>query len=378
MPWGRQDDEHYLDTDIDKYDIPAAAIGLFWLSISYGNKNLTDGFLPEAAVRRLPGSDRKNISKLLEATWWVKVTGGYQIRRFLKYNKSKEEVLQERAQATARQEEYRRKKQADAVKASGQEALDLTEGSENNAVSNAVTNGQNGVGHTVSHAVTNAPQAGCHTVSNLARIPNPDSRIPGIPIPESESSSPQPPAPQRGKSPPAPSGGVDDDLLSKLLDFGLDRRVAERLAADHPDQCRFQLSWMPERTQSKRTPIDDPCGYLIRAIEGAYPPPAGVKEAQQREAEAAARLAEQRAIRARELALNAAYAAMPEGQREELQDAAREEILAGSVNKLRRDKGKDPIVNDAQIREIVLRLMVDRGLFTEPPVERTAVSGQSP
>ena len=87
MSWVAGDDEFDIDPDIDDYGIPAEALGLFWCSVTYCGRNRNGGFVPYAAIPRLPGgTDRKSIAKLIEAGWWFEVDGGIQIKSFLKYN----------------------------------------------------------------------------------------------------------------------------------------------------------------------------------------------------------------------------------------------------------------------------------------------------
>lgn len=87
----------------------APAVALHVCATTWSSRSLTDGFVPDARVRKLPGGEDGVPACLLEGEkpWWVKVDGGYQIRSYLKFNPSKEKVLAEREAAKERMKAVR-------------------------------------------------------------------------------------------------------------------------------------------------------------------------------------------------------------------------------------------------------------------------------
>jgi hypothetical protein len=68
------------------------ACGLYWRAISYCNAKLTDGFVAEAVVHHLDGSDA-SVDALVAAKLWHRRRGGYVVHDFLDgYNRSRQEV----------------------------------------------------------------------------------------------------------------------------------------------------------------------------------------------------------------------------------------------------------------------------------------------
>lgn len=97
MPWGKLDDQFDDQPEIDY--MSTDAIALFICSITWACRNLTDGHIPLARARKLPGGhNRKAIDELLEGEkpWWIEVPDGFQIRSFLKFNPAGEEFLERR------------------------------------------------------------------------------------------------------------------------------------------------------------------------------------------------------------------------------------------------------------------------------------------
>lgn len=87
----------------------APAIALHVCATTWASRSLTDGFIPEARVRKLPGGEDGVPACLLdgEKPWWIKVEGGYQVRSYLKFNPTKEKVLAEREAAKERMKTVR-------------------------------------------------------------------------------------------------------------------------------------------------------------------------------------------------------------------------------------------------------------------------------
>lgn len=139
MAWVRIDDQLS-----DHPKIVAAGPDAAWLFITglcYASRYLTDGFIPEAQVRRL--SDVKNPSaaakRLVSNGLWDVVEGGYMIHDYLDYNTDAETIKEHRKRNAERQSRHRDKQKDNAVS-----------NSVSNSVSNAVT-------EDVSNAVSNGP-----------------------------------------------------------------------------------------------------------------------------------------------------------------------------------------------------------------------------
>jgi hypothetical protein len=137
VPWGRIDDGFDDDPDLDK--MSCEAISLFWCAISWCSRNLTDGFVPEGRVTKLPGGTREAVEQLTsgDKPWWLEVQGGYQIRSYLKFNPSREQVLSEREANKKRVNDFRERKRI-----------------ERNTVTQSITN-------TVNNGGCNSPKTDC-------------------------------------------------------------------------------------------------------------------------------------------------------------------------------------------------------------------------
>jgi hypothetical protein len=96
MAWVKIDDQlpnHVKVAYLEDMVLPA--LGLNMLALCWCNSQLTDGFIPEAQVRRLAGNARwlPLAEVLVKAGFWEEVDGGYQIHDYLDYQPSKEDVL---------------------------------------------------------------------------------------------------------------------------------------------------------------------------------------------------------------------------------------------------------------------------------------------
>ena len=124
MAWAKLYDEW---TDHPKVLAVDPHSKLLWLaSISYSNRNLTDGFLPAAQVDRLINwsdlelwdSDGEPTSvdpqqlanRLCDADLWEPVEGGYRVHDFLDYQVSKEQVERTKQAAAERQKASRERR----------------------------------------------------------------------------------------------------------------------------------------------------------------------------------------------------------------------------------------------------------------------------
>lgn len=147
MPWVRIDDQLS-----DHPKIVAAGPDAAWLFITglcYASRYLTDGFIPEAQVRRL--SDIKNpgaaAKKLVSNGLWDAVEGGYMIHDYLEYNSPADKIKEQRQRNAERQARWRDKRSGD----------DVTNGGSNasrNGVTNEATNGSVTMPQSQSHIST--------------------------------------------------------------------------------------------------------------------------------------------------------------------------------------------------------------------------------
>jgi hypothetical protein len=81
---------------LGKTDPLARVIGAHVWAIVYGNRKLTDGFIPARAVERARLC-KETIDALVTEGLWSAVTGGYQVHHFLEWNPSADEVKIRRA-----------------------------------------------------------------------------------------------------------------------------------------------------------------------------------------------------------------------------------------------------------------------------------------
>ena len=110
MPWVRIDDQYP-----EHPKIVAAGHLAGWLDVcamAYSNRALTDGFIAKAMVPRLSSVPQplKRAAELVAVGRWDEVDGGYQIRDYLDYQKSADQIRKEREQTAARQARFRNRK----------------------------------------------------------------------------------------------------------------------------------------------------------------------------------------------------------------------------------------------------------------------------
>ena len=84
---------------------------LYLCGITYASRNLTDGFIPAALVRRLSDvpDPKAEAARLVEVGLWIKVDGGFQVHDYAEYQRTNAEVENIRAAATERQRRRRSK-----------------------------------------------------------------------------------------------------------------------------------------------------------------------------------------------------------------------------------------------------------------------------
>src|SRR5262245_48168555 len=88
-----------------------AGIALFVCSLCWSNKQLTDGYIPLAALRRLVDLDDPSrvAARLVEVGLWERAPGGFQIHDYEQYQPSAESVREERRKNAERVRAWREK-----------------------------------------------------------------------------------------------------------------------------------------------------------------------------------------------------------------------------------------------------------------------------
>lgn len=104
MTWAKLDDS--FPEHLKVIDLSDGAFRLYVEGLCYAARNLTDGALPKAAVRRLTGGDRR-AAELVDAGLWDAVDGGWAIHDYLDFNPSADQVRGEREQARKRKARQR-------------------------------------------------------------------------------------------------------------------------------------------------------------------------------------------------------------------------------------------------------------------------------
>ena len=101
MTWAREEPDAPLHPK--SFRAGVAAYGFDRAGIAYCARCLTDGFIPSSDLELLfPGTPRTTCRRLAErlvaVRRWTVVEGGWRVHDYLKYNPSREEVVQERAE----------------------------------------------------------------------------------------------------------------------------------------------------------------------------------------------------------------------------------------------------------------------------------------
>lgn len=98
MTWVRVDDQF---RDHPKFlDVSLAGVGLWISGLTYCSRYLTDGFISDAAARRL-GATRKRLDELKAVGLWRSVDGGWVIHDYEQYNPTADQVREDRARKAA-------------------------------------------------------------------------------------------------------------------------------------------------------------------------------------------------------------------------------------------------------------------------------------
>lgn len=84
--------------------LSADAFRLYVEALCYCGKNLTDGLVPTAALRRLWAPE--TAAELVEAGLWDTAEGGYEVNDYLAYNPSRAKVEDDREKAAERKRRW--------------------------------------------------------------------------------------------------------------------------------------------------------------------------------------------------------------------------------------------------------------------------------
>lgn len=121
MAWFNVDDGFWSHPKTLQLSDSAQAL---WLRAgSWSMKHLTDGFIPEYALPLLKGKP-KPINELVTLELWDKTLGGYRFHDWLQYQRSRDQIENDRERNAERQERLRNRKR----------------NGESNGVTNTVTN----------------------------------------------------------------------------------------------------------------------------------------------------------------------------------------------------------------------------------------------
>lgn len=112
MAWVRFDDGFFRHPKVVAAGRDARDV--FMASVCYANANLTDGFIPEGALRMIAAdaginSHTKAVKSLLSNRLWFVTDGGYQIHDYLDYQVSAASVTASQSSNRKRQQEWRNK-----------------------------------------------------------------------------------------------------------------------------------------------------------------------------------------------------------------------------------------------------------------------------
>lgn len=96
MPWVRFDDSAPDNPKLDS--LSDGAFRLWFNSICFSNRNLTDGYVPNPRIPRLtPRYKPAHMNELVDAGAWHKEQGGVRIHDYLNYQPSSQQVQDQRA-----------------------------------------------------------------------------------------------------------------------------------------------------------------------------------------------------------------------------------------------------------------------------------------
>jgi hypothetical protein len=103
MPWAKLDDRIDENPKVLSVSIPAR--WLYVCGLAYCARNLSDGYIPRAALPRIAGDLRhlmKLVAELLVAVLWEERSDGYQVHDWGQYNRPAATIKAERERARER------------------------------------------------------------------------------------------------------------------------------------------------------------------------------------------------------------------------------------------------------------------------------------
>lgn len=215
MGWTRFDDNFHEQPEMDFLSDSAALLHV--CATTWCNCAGTDGFVPTERVKRLKGGSVQAAEELCREIpqlpghkpWWVKVEGGYQVRSFLKFNASAEEVREAKAATAKRVAAHRAKEPSEAARNTNGNALrNAKSNAERNTGGNAKSNAD---GNRERNAESTAlPPARATPTPTPTPIPKEKQAEKEMPVTGagSENSVPEAGKPPGGKPAQAPSGLV--------------------------------------------------------------------------------------------------------------------------------------------------------------------------
>lgn len=103
MTWIKVDD--HFDEHPKMAAIGPTGWGVWLGGLAYSNRNLTDGFIPQAIAWRFQAE--KVVGQLVQVGLWSEVAGGFQIHDYAQYQPSREQVFADRKRAAERQKRFR-------------------------------------------------------------------------------------------------------------------------------------------------------------------------------------------------------------------------------------------------------------------------------
>ncbi len=211
MAWVRLDDRFYDNPKI--IGLSDQAVLLYISALCYSSGQLTDGFIPEKALRRIGWrSDdlESDVTELVNAGLWEPTDGGYMIHDYLEYNPSREELEDLREK---RSQAGRRGGMASAAKRQAKSsAIDEHEDDTQSADTQANTRA-NAEARAEANAQANA-QADAQAKPKQNSTPNPNPIPNPIPNPNpypdpKQPNQPRAPAVGRSVTTPGPPGKTD-------------------------------------------------------------------------------------------------------------------------------------------------------------------------
>ena len=207
MAWVRFDDGFFRHPKVVAAGRDAR--DMYTSSIFYANQNLTDGFVPEGALRIIAAdagvsSHSKAVKALLREGLWLETDGGYQIHDYLDYQVSAASVTEKQTANRRRQQDWRDKNR--------------------NAQSNGGSNAK-------SNAVTNTPVTGTDKDKYKNNV-----------ISDEITPTPKPPKAKPAKSEPvvdtAPNGSAGGDPPFALFESMCEQSGMDVAEVPTPDKNR--------------------------------------------------------------------------------------------------------------------------------------------